>query len=216
MVNGGYPEVVMNPSIGKNYLSTLFDSVLLKDIVRRYQISHIQQLYDLSNYLLLNYTIPYSYNQLKDDLNLNSVLTVQKFMGYLSESCLVRSLTGLDKAFKKIYLVDNGFLQSCTFELSTNCERLLENMVFVELLRRGFQPELDLFYYKTRNNQEVDFVCRKGHHTEQLIQVYYDVSYDVSGSKMLKRKTEALVTSSLLLCCNDLIVITWTMEEVMW
>jgi len=44
LYNGGYPEVVFTPAIGKNYLATLFDSILLKDIVRRFQIRQTQQL----------------------------------------------------------------------------------------------------------------------------------------------------------------------------
>ena len=76
LLNGGFPEIVLNPAILKNYLSSLFDSVLLKDIMRRFQIRQSQQFYDLSNYLLANYTNQYSYNQLKTDLNFSSVATV--------------------------------------------------------------------------------------------------------------------------------------------
>src|SRR4030042_189136 len=93
LLNGGFPEIVLNPFIIKNYLSPLFDSVLLKDIMRRYRVRQSQQLYDLSNYLLANYPNTYSYNQLRTDLNFNSVPTVQKFIGYLSEPYLFLNLT---------------------------------------------------------------------------------------------------------------------------
>ena len=91
--NGGFPEAVINPTILKNYLSTLIDSVLLKDVLRRFQIPQSQQLYDLSNYLLTNYTNSYSFNQIKTGLNFSSVSTVQKFVGYLSEPYLFLNLT---------------------------------------------------------------------------------------------------------------------------
>jgi len=217
LLNGGFPEIVLNPFIVKNYLSSLFDSVLLKDIMRRFQIRHSQRLYDLSNYLLANYTNTYSYNQLKTDLNFNSVPTVQKFVGYLSEPYLFLNLTRYtnkiktqQKSPKKSYIIDNGFIKARSFELSPNWGRLLENVVFIELLRRRYKPELDLFYYRTRNNREIDFVCRKGHKVEQLIQV----SYDITNPKTLKRELTALSEASSELDCTNLLLITWDKEEV--
>jgi uncharacterized protein len=215
LYNGGYPEVVFTPAIGKNYLATLFDSILLKDIVRRFQIRQTQQLYDLANYLLSNFTNQYSYNQLMKDLNFSSVMTVKKFVGYLSEPYLFFNLSRFSnkikvqqKAPKKSYMVDNGFIRSRSFELSPNRGRLLENLVFVELLRRRLAPDLELFYYKTRNDKEIDFVCRHGHQINQLIQV----CFDASASKVLKRETEALVEAAGELKCFDLLVVTWEEE----
>jgi predicted AAA+ superfamily ATPase len=217
LLNGGFPEIVLNPSILKNYLSSLIDSVLLKDIVRRFKIRQSQQLYDLSNYLLANYTNPFSYNQLKSDMNFSSVTTVQKFVGYLSEPYLFLNLTRYaakiklqQKSPKKSYIVDNGFIRARSFELSPNYGRLLENVVFIELLRRNFKPELDLFYYRTRNDREIDFLCRKGHRVEQLIQV----CYDISNTRTLKREIDALLEGSSELSCNNLILINWDKEKV--
>ncbi len=217
LLNGGFPEVALNPSILRNYLSTLFDSILLKDIIRRFRIRQSQQLYDLSNYLLANYTNLYSYSQLKLDQNFKSVATVQKFVGYLAEPYLFVNLTRYDtkiklqqKSNRKSYIIDNGFIQARSFELSPNYGRLLENAVFIELLRRNFQPELDLFYYRTRNDREIDFVCRNGHRVEELIQV----CYDISNPRTLKREIDSLVEASTELSCTDLLLITWDREEV--
>ncbi|TAL80825.1 MAG: ATP-binding protein [Bacteroidetes bacterium] len=217
LLNGGFPEVVLNPSIVKNYLSSLFDSLLLKDIMRRFQIRQSQKLYDLSNYLLANYTNPWSYNQLKTDLNFNSVSTVQKFTGYLSEPYLFLNLTrygpklkSQQKSPKKSYIIDNGFIKARSFELSPNWGRLLENVVFIELLRRHYRPGLDLFYYRTRNDREIDFVCREGHNVIQLIQV----CYDISNPKILKREIASLLEASSELACNNLLLITWNKEEM--
>ena len=217
ILNGGFPEIVLHPSLLKNYLSTLFDSILLKDILKRFQIRQTQQLYELANYLLTNYTNPYSYNQLKAELNFSSVATVQKFIGYLSEPYLFLNLTRYatkiklqQKSPKKSYVIDNGFIQARSFELSPNYGRLLENVVFIELLRRNLRPELDLFYYRTRNDREIDFVCRKGYQTDQLIQV----CYDIASPKTLKREIDALVEASSELACTNLLLITWNREEV--
>ena len=217
LLNGGFPEIVLNPSVLTNYLSSLFDSVLLKDIMKRFKIRQSQQLYDLSNYLLTNYTNLYSYNQLKTDLNFNSVATVQKFVGYLEEPYLFLNLTRYatkiktqQKSQKKSYIIDNGFIKARSFELSPNFGRLLENVVFTELLRRGFKPELDVFYYRTRNDREIDFVCRRGNRVNQLIQV----CFDISNSKTLKREIDALAEASEELVCTNLLLLTWGNEEV--
>jgi hypothetical protein len=214
--NGGFPETVLNPGILKNYLSSLFDSILLKDILKRFRVRQTQQLYDLSNYLLSNYTNLYSFNQVKDALDFNSVATVQKFIGYLEEPYLFQHVTRYTTKLKnnqktahKIYIIDNGFIKARSFELSPNYGRLLENLVFVELLRRDLKPELDIFYYRTRNDREIDFLIRKGHQIDQLIQV----CYDIQQPKTLKRELDALVEAAIELKCTNLFVITWDHEE---
>jgi len=217
LTNGGLPEIVLNPAIFKNYLSSLFDSILLKDILKRFRIRQSQQLFDLSNYLLANYTNQYSANQLKTDLNFNSVATVLKFIGYLEEPYLFFNLTRYNTKIKtrqkspsKIYIVDNGFIKARSFELSPNYGRLLENLVFIELLRRNYRPGLELFYYRSRNNKETDFLCRKGHTVNQLIQV----CYDITNTRTLKRETDALAEASAELGCADLLLINWDREEI--
>jgi hypothetical protein len=216
LFNGGFPETVLNPGILRNYLSSLFDSILLKDILKRFMIRQTHQFYDLSNYLLSNYTNLFTYNQIKETLDFNSVATVQKFIGYLQEPYLFQHLTRYDtkiknhqKASQKIYIIDNGFVQARSFELSPNYGRLLENLVFVDLLRRNYKPELDLFYYRTRNDREIDFLLRKGHKIERLIQV----CYDISSPKTLKRELDALIEAATELKCENLELITWDKEE---
>lgn len=217
MFNGGFPETLFNPLLLKNYLSSLFDSVLLKDILKRFRIRNTRQLYDLSNFLLSNYTNPFSYNHIKDSLNFNSVATVQKFLGYLEEPYLFMHLTRYNnkvinqqKSAQKIYVIDNGFIKARSFELSLNYGRLLENLVFIELLRRGYRPGLDLFYYRTRNDKEIDFLIRKGHQIEQLIQV----CYNFEQLKVIKRETNALTEAAKELNCTNLLILTWDKEDI--
>lgn len=217
LFNGGFPETVLNPGILKNYLSSLFDSILLKDILKRFRVRQTQQLYDLSNYLLSNYTNLFSFNQVKEALDFNSVATVQKFIGYLEEPYLFQHITrysnkikNQQKSAQKIYIIDNGFIKARSFELSPNYGRLLENLVFVELLRRDYKPELELFYYRTRNDREIDFLVRKGHRIEQLIQV----CYDIEQPKVSKREIDALVEAANELDCTELLLITWNKEDI--
>lgn len=217
LFNGGFPETLLNQGILKNYLSSLFDSILLKDVLKRFRVRQTQQLYDLSNYMLSNYTNYFTFNQVKESLDFNSVATVQKFVGYLEEPYLFQHLTRYDtkiknqqKAAQKIYIIDNGFVKARSFKLSPNYGRLLENLVFVELLRRHYQPGLNLFYYRTRNNHEIDFLLRRGNRIEQLIQV----CFSIDQSKTIKRELNALIEASQELKCSKLLLITWDKEEV--
>ncbi|WP_304370744.1 DUF4143 domain-containing protein, partial [uncultured Muribaculum sp.] len=116
----------------------------------------------------------------------------------------------MNKAPKKVYVVDNGFVQSTAFNISENLGRLLENQVFVELLRRGYTPGKTLFYYRTRNDKEIDFVTRKGIKVEQLIQV----CYDMTSEKTRKRELDALVEAAEELHCDTLLVITNNQYEI--
>ena len=211
MRNGGYPETIPARSITKSYLSTLFDSILLKDVAQRHNVRNTTDLYNLATYLLSNFGNPISANELAGELGLSSVATTKKFCDYLNEPYLFfylprfnNKLKLMNKAPKKVYVVDNGFVQSTAFNLSENLGRLLENQVFVELLRRGYIPGQTLFYYRTRNDKEIDFVTRKGAKVEQLIQV----CYDMTSEKTRKRELDALVEAAEELHCDNLLVIT--------
>lgn len=216
MRNGGYPETIPARSITKSYLSTLFDSILLKDVAKRHNVRNTTDLYNLATYLLSNFCNPISANELAGELGLSSVATTKKFCDYLNEPYLFfylprfnNKLKLMNKAPKKVYVVDNGFVQSTAFNLSENLGRLLENQAFVELLRRGYIPGQTLFYYRTRNDKEIDFVTRKGAKVEQLIQV----CYDMTSEKTRKRELDALVEASEELHCDNLLVITNLQEE---
>jgi uncharacterized protein len=100
LTQGGFPEVINNQSIARHYLSTLYDSILLKDVLKRYKIRMPQQLYDLANYLLSNYTNPFTFNSIKEAMQMNSVATVQKFVAYLAEPYLFISLTRYSSKIK--------------------------------------------------------------------------------------------------------------------
>ncbi len=216
MRNGGYPETIHSRSITKSYLSTLFDSILLKDVAQRHKVRNTTDLYNLATYLLSNFCNPISVNELAGELGMSSVATTKKFCDYLNEPYLFfylprfnNKLKLMNKAPKKVYVVDNGFVQSTVFNLSENLGRLLENQVFVELLRRGYIPGHTLFYYRTRNYKEIDFVTRKGAKVEQLIQV----CYDMTSEKTRKREFDALVEAAEELHCDNLLVITNSQEE---
>lgn len=213
---GGYPEIVKNREIEQAYLSAMFDSIILKDAAQRHKIRKITELYDLADYLISNYSNPLSYNEIAKELSLSSVTTVKKFCGYLAEPYLFfylprydNKLKEMKKAPRKVYVIDNGFIYTRSFELSSNNGRQLKNMVFIELLRRGFVLKKSLFYYRTSNDKEVDFVTRDGRKVTSLIQV----SYDISKTKTRERELDALVKASEELKCDNLLLITWDQNE---
>lgn len=209
--NGGYPETIDMRSITRSYLSTLFDSIIWKDVAKRHNIRNITDLNNLALYLLSNFCNPLSANDIAQELTMSSVTTTRKFMNYLHEPYLFyylprfnNKLKLMKKAATKVYVIDNGFVTSKAFNISENLGRLLENEVFVELLRQGFQTESSLFYYRSRNDREVDFVTRHGAHIHQLIQV----CYDMSSPKTEKREVTSLIECGEELKCDNLIIVT--------
>ena len=116
----------------------------------------------------------------------------------------------MKKAPQKVYVVDNGFVEAKAFSVSENLGRLLENQVFIELVRRGYHAETSLFYYRSRNDKETDFVTRQGAHVESLIQV----CYDLSSERTLKRKIDSIIECAGELKCSNLIIVTMNEERV--
>lgn len=209
--NGGYPETIDMRSITRNYLSTLFDSIIWKDVAKRHNIRNITDLNNIALYLLSSFCNPLSANDIAKELSMTSVTTTRKFMDYLHEPYLFyylprfnNKLKLMKKAASKVYVIDNGFVAAKAFNLSENLGRLLENEVFVELLRQGYQVETSLFYYRSRNDREVDFVTRQGTHINQLIQV----CYDMTSPKTEKREVSSLIECAGELKCNNLLIIT--------
>ena len=209
--NGGYPETVAARSLTRSYLETLFDSIIWKDIVKRHRVRNTTDLNNLAMYMLSNFCNTLSANELTTELGFSSVSTTKKFMDYLHEPFLFfylprynHKLKLMKMATQKIYIVDNGFVAAKSFNLSDKLGRLLENQVFIELLRRGYDTERSLFYYRSRNNKETDFVLRNGTQVEQLIQV----CYDMSSPKTEKREVDSLIECGEELKCKHLTIVT--------
>ena len=209
--NGGYPEVVAARQLTRTYLDTLFDSIVWKDVAKRHNVRNIPDLNDLAMYLVSNFCNPVSANDLTVELGFSSVNTTKKYMDYLHEPYLFyylprynNKLKLMKKAPRKVYVVDNGFVAAKAFALSDNLGHLLENQVFVELMRRGYDTDKTMFYYRSRNDKEVDFVLRNGTHIDQLVQV----CYDMSSPKTEKREIDGLTECAAELNCSNLVIVT--------
>ena len=210
--NGGYPEVVASRQLTRSYLDTLFDSIIWKDVAKRHNVRNVTDLNNLAIYLVSNFCNPVSANELTAELGFSSVNTTKKYMDYLHEPYIFYYLSRynnklklMKKAPRKVYVVDNGFVASKAFSLSDNLGRLLENQVFIELIRRGYDVEKTMFYYRSRNDKEVDFVLRKGTSIECLVQV----CYDMSSPKTEKREVDSIIECAGELKCSNLVIVTY-------
>ena len=209
--NGGYPETVAARQLTESYLDTLFDSIIWKDVAKRHKVRNVTDLNNLAMYLVSNICNYVSASDLTTELGFSSVNTTKKYMDYLHEPYLFfylsrynNKLKLMKKAHRKVYVVDNGFIKSKAFSLSDNLGHLLENQVFIELLRRGYNTDKTLFYYRSRNDKEVDFVLRKGNCIERLIQV----CYDMSEHKTEKREVGSIIECAGELKCKNLVIVT--------
>ena len=186
--NGGYPETVASRQLTRSYLDTLFDSIIWKDVAKRHNVRNVTDLNNLAMYLVSNFCNPVSANELAVELGFSSVNTTKKYMDYLHEPYL-------------FYY----FVASKAFSLSDNLGRLLENQVFIELIRRGHDVEKTMFYYRSRNDKEVDFVLREGPRILRLVQV----CYDMSSPKTEKREVDSMIECAGELKCDNLVIVTY-------
>ncbi|MEF3245493.1 MAG: ATP-binding protein [Caldisericaceae bacterium] len=216
LIEGGFPEVVVKNLNSEEYLSILFDSILFKDVVKRYKVRFSSQIVDLASYLVNNFSGYYSLRKLKEVLSLRSVTTVEKYIKYLEDAYLVFYLERFSyktgekiKSPKKVYMVDNGYINAKAIMVSPNKGKLMENMVFTELVKKGLKPNIDLFYYKTRNSREVDFVIKKDLKVTELIQVSWN-TYDVYTEQ---RELKSLLEASEELDADLLTILTWDEEK---
>lgn len=217
LLDGGYPEILKEDINPINYLSTLFDATLFKDIVTRYNLRNPTKLKELAYYLVSNFTSLFTYNSLAKNLKYNSVETLEKYVSYLESSYLFFTLNRFSFKFKeqnnspkKIYIVDNGLVKSKAIRFSKDYGRFLENAVFVELLRKKFIVNENLFYYSCRNGKEIDFIIKD---LTEVIEIY-QVSYSIENEMTRDREISALITASKELNCDELFLITWNEEDI--
>ncbi len=212
LVNGGFPEVAVNNVDPKDYLEVLFDALVFKDVVKRHRVKFSTQVANLGGHLINNFANLYTIRKILEILNLKSASTIEKYIKYLEEAYLIFSLLRYSpksiqriKSPRKVYAVDNGFITAKAIQHSPDKGKLMENLVFTELVKRGVKPNRDLFYYKTRNDREIDFVVKNGIDVTELIQV----CYESINSEVEQRETKALVEASDELKVKKLTVLTW-------
>ena len=195
-----FPEAVnlsiSSPNMVNTYLKSLYDTVVVKDIVKRNNLRKFDTLQNILNFLFDNIGNVVSPNNITDVLRKTtgesiSHNTVLKYLRYFTESYLVYpvrlyNIKGkrLLESNYKYYIVDLGLKNILnTNSALSDLGHKLENVVYFELLRRGG----DVYAGKSGKG-EVDFVVQKHDGNRE----YYQVAYTVNDEKTLKRELSSL------------------------
>ena len=218
---GGLPEIVLEDEGKKLELAqSYYSTVIKRDIAERYNIKNEESLKALLKLLLdsKEYSVSKTYNTLKSLGHKVGKSTVQKYISYIENSYFAFSLPIFSYKIKnqmqypkKIYFIDNVFINSISTKFSNNFGRLYENIVAVELKRR----KKESYYWKNMEKEEVDFIIKEDKEIGQLIQV----CYDLTDQDTKKREIRAILKASKSLKCDDLIIINqdyFGEEEAEW
>ena len=175
------------------YLESILNTVVLKDIVTRLKITDVPLLLDIIKYLLAN--IGSLINPTKIANTLTSYgrktdnKTVEKYLQGLKDGLLIYEVDRFDVKGKallqrnaKYYVVDSAFRKFLLSRTDSDRGHILENIVYLELIRRGYRV-----YVGHLQNGEIDFVAKKPHRLE-----YYQVSYTVMEDTTLRRELSPL------------------------
>lgn len=208
--HGGMPEYLKYKDA--TLLKRVYEDILYRDIVARYDIRQVKALRELGLYLLSNIGNLFSYNGLKNVLGVKSMNTVKSYADYMENSFLMLlvgkfsySLKQQFVANKKAYCIDNGLAESVAFQFSQNKGKFLENLVAVELKRRNSE----MYYYKTANSLEVDFMVKNGRKDIMLVQV----SDNIDNEKTRQREVGALERAMDELKTHKALILTEDTEE---
>jgi predicted AAA+ superfamily ATPase len=180
---GGMPEYLRNND--SDYIKTLFDNIIYRDIIARYSIRRQRLVRELVGILASNVSVPFTYNSLKKSLGLTNAITVKEYISYLGGAYLFFEIPRFDYSLKKqmnspkkIYIIDTAFSALIGFSLSPNKGRLLENIVFIELKRR----DGEVYYYSGKG--ECDFIIKQGKTISAAIQVSYEINDENKGREL--------------------------------
>jgi hypothetical protein len=190
---------------------------LFRDIVERHKLKNISLARFLLSFFLQNFSREFSINKIVKSLKSQKFgkNTLYSYVDKIQDSIVLFVLNRFSpKVYqreswpKKIYLCDTGLTKVVRF--SEDIGKLMENCVFLELLRlTNKKPLLEIYYWKNHQQAEVDFVLKEGTKIEQLIQVTYASGKD----EIEEREVKSLLKASKEIKCKDLSVITWNYED---
>jgi len=210
----GFPEF---RRFGSSIVVRIYEDVINKDCIRRYKIREEKTFRELANYLVSNFSNELTYSKLSKIFGIKDVHTTKNYVRYLEEAFLITILERFSPklkqqiiAPKKVYNVDHGFCNFMSFKLSKSIGKIFENIVCVELMRKkSTNHNMQIYYWKDHQQNEIDFVIKKGVKIKELIQV----CYNLEDYNTREREINALLKGSEELKCSNLLVITWDYEK---
>ena len=177
----------------RKYISKVYETIEKRDLVDKYNITELGVLDSLSEFLMDNISNLTTTNNISNTLKSNNIntnhVTIGNYLKYLCNAYLFYKVKRYDIKGKKYletsdkyYLADTGIRFSVLGERNLDYGRVYENIVALELLRRGYDIYVGKLYQK-----EVDFVATK--HSEKL---YIQVSDNISDETTLERELSSL------------------------
>jgi predicted AAA+ superfamily ATPase len=174
---GGFPANC-NPN-NEEFLSTLFDDIVVREIALRNGVRDLQAFKRLSIHLLQHVSALITGNRLKNDLGIKTTATVVDYLSYLERGHLFYYLPRFSYSVRKqqvnprkVYVVDPGLVAANTCNVQEKTEALLENLVYLKL--RQSYPEL--YYYA--EDYGCDFVAFNKEKADMVIQVCAELQPD--------------------------------------
>ena len=197
MKEGGMAGSYLYPSETQRYRyinSEVLNALIVRDIVNKYKLRSEPLLHQLIDFLMDNIGNVTSVRTITDTLSSNQLKadhkTVGKYMDYLCKAFAFYKIRRYDVKGKKYlrsedkyYLSDQSFRYARLGTKNMDSGRILENIVAIELLRRGYEVYVGVLYQK-----EIDFVCMK-----QGEKRYIQVAYDISEEKTFRREVDPLL-----------------------
>ncbi|MBU2099965.1 ATP-binding protein [Candidatus Micrarchaeota archaeon] len=210
--DGGYPEVILYKKEKDKLLQDIIETTVYRDVIERYKIRNIKLLKLLMKSLVSSsqkeFSVNKFYNFVKSTGVKASKNALYNYVNALNDVFFIFSLRKFSYSYKeaeqslpKIYLIDNGLL---TLNGINGQGRLMENLVFIELMRRN----KDVHYFRSVDNKETDFVVLEKNKAKQLIQV----SFSLDDFNTKEREIKGLLKAGKELNCSNLLVITWGKE----
>jgi len=171
---GGFPEYLQTDK--KEYLKFVYENILYRDIITRYNLPHEKTIKEVVYYAVSNIGKEISFNRIRKLTQLTSATTIREYFEYFENSYLTfliprysRSLKKQIYYNKKVYFIDTGMAKILGFRTSDDLGRMLENIVFLNLKRQN----KEIYFHKEK--YECDFVIKEGIKITEAIQVTHDL-----------------------------------------